>query len=213
MRLQIRRSTASLLCLCTIVALCGASLGCRRLPVSAPVPIIEPSLDQTEEANILVDRYNEQIDQANALIRQLNEIDEQLANTKFNKRERIKRLATQEADLLVQIASLYRQAADTVEQASKLRVRAKYLEYLSLKAQATRFFAEGVDIRRKYVEVLLGERTSWKFIRAQQKQLSEHAEKVDQQVKILDDQAKQIEREYPHVFKADATFRRNQSSE
>jgi hypothetical protein len=163
--------------------------------ISAPAP-----LQQTEEVNSLVAEYRTLAEQGDQCARQADEISRRyVGKDMLKQRDEIERLAGEQVILLKRCAALFNEADDKYEQASRLRVNNKFIEYALLKAQAARKLALTIDAQREYAETLQAIRkTRPQAIKAKLSDVEARIKTMNEEITRLVEQSERLVKENPH---------------
>jgi hypothetical protein len=153
-------------------------------------------VDQTEQANKLVDEMNRLNATGELLSKQAAAKEEELVGRDAEKEgDEIHALAEEQVALYKQAADFYREAAGKAEEASRLKLSDWFKNYLALKGQMFRKLAEVMDAGREGAEVWVNER-EMEVIAQKRDQLGERAETLTKEVQEISSRVKQIEEEH-----------------
>jgi tRNA A-37 threonylcarbamoyl transferase component Bud32 len=169
---------------------------------SVPFTSTPAALDQTVEVNRLVAEYRMLVEQANQCAQQSDEISRRyVGKDMLKQRAEIERLAGEQVILLKQCASLFNEAGDKYEHASRLRVNSKFIEYALLKAQAAHKLALTIDAQREYAETLQAIRkTRPQAIKAKLSDVEARIKTMNKEITRLVEQSERLVKENPHDF-------------
>lgn len=143
--------------------------------------------DETEKANKLVGEGNTAINEGNKLATD--------ADSKSDKAT-----AQESIDLLTKSAAKYREASKKFDEASKLKIKDKFKEYLSLKSQEFAKRAEIMDVARKSSQDMLASEDMESLTAKVQEHKTQH-EKLSKEAKDLEDKAEKIRTENKDLIK------------
>lgn len=149
--------------------------------------------DAAKDANVLMAEAAALQNKTNDLVQKFNEQEILLRGKDFNtQRAEINQLTEEEAAILRENAALWRQAADKIEQASRLQVGDKYRKYLSVIAQHNRKRAEAIDSMIEMATAMLSASDSYDAILAKREAAQKRAAQLNAEADELQKQATQM---------------------
>jgi hypothetical protein len=157
---------------------------------------------QLKEANKLEGEADALATKVEDVYKEAAQKDEEI-NAAKKEKARVKKLGDEQAALYDEAAKNARDAADKYEQASKLKVDAKYQEYLSVKAQYMRKHGAHIAALKDLIAARL-EATSkpGKASRDKQTEAKSRSERLKKEVDDLKAQAEKLQKENGDKFKA-----------
>jgi hypothetical protein len=194
---MLNRKTFKLLYVLPLIALFLLTPGCKYFQRAEDT--------QLKDANKLESEADALSTKVDDTYKQVAAKDEEINAAKKDK-ARIKKLTDEELALYDQATKDARDAADKYEQASKLKVDAKYQEYLNLRAQYMRKHGAHLAALKDLIAARL-EATNkpGKASRDKQAEAKTRSERLKKEVDDLKAQADKIQKENGDKFKAAKT--------
>lgn len=158
---------------------------------------------QLKDANKLANEADALATKVDDAYKQAAQKDDEINAAKKDK-ARIKKLSDEQVTLYDQATTDAREAADKYDQASKLKVDAKYVEYLNVRAQYMRkhgaHLAALKDLAAARLEAV---NKPGKATRDKQTEAKQRAERLRKEVDELKSQADKLQKEIGDKFKTD----------
>jgi outer membrane murein-binding lipoprotein Lpp len=191
--LMITRKKLRLLCAVSLASLFLLIPGCKYFTRSE-----DPQLKEANKLETEADALSAKVDDA---YKQVAQKDEEINAAKKDK-ARIKKLSDEEVALYDGAAKDARDAADKYEQASKLKVDAKYQEYLNLRGQYMRKHGAHLAALKDLIAARLEVASKpTKASRDKQTEAKARSERLKKEVDELKAQADKIQKENGDKFK------------
>lgn len=184
--------TLKLLYILPLIALLLLTPGCKYF-TRADDPVLKEANKLEGEADALSAKVEDSY-------KQVAQKDEEINAAKKDK-ARIKKLSDEETELYDQATKDARDAADKYEQASKLKVDAKYQEYLNLRGQYMRKHGAHIAALKELVVARL-EAKPGKAARDKQAETKSRSERLKKEMDELKAQIEKIQKENGDKFKA-----------
>jgi hypothetical protein len=184
--------TLKLLYVLPLIALLLLTPGCKYFKRSDD-PVLK-------EANKLEGEADARSAKVEDSYKQVAQKDEEINAAKKDK-ARIKKLSDEETELYDQATKDARDAADKYEQASKLKVDAKYQEYLNLRGQYMRKHGAHIAALKELVVARL-EAKPGKASRDKQTEAKSRSERLKKEMDELKAQTEKLQKENGDKFKA-----------
>ncbi|MGA9772163.1 MAG: hypothetical protein WBV94_24235 [Blastocatellia bacterium] len=166
------------------------------------------NLDQTEEANKIIDAGNAAVTEGNKLLTEANSKNDKVFDSVspeqyLEERDSIKGLAQEAADGFEKSAVKYREAATKFDQASKLKIHEKLKEYLTAKSQEFTKRAEQADVAKGNPKAFM-ESASPEALLKSINANKERVEKLEKEAGELAEKSGKIQEENKSIFKPDS---------
>ena len=159
------------------------------------------SANETESANELVDEGNAAVQEARRFVTDAEEKKGKMLQKDSSELAEARTLAKESIAAYDKAADKCKEAARKYEEASKLKIKEKFKEYLTLKTREYNKRAEVVEAAKGTPQALLDSESRSSFV----KRANENNEKVDKLTKEAEDlaaQADKILRDNKSVFKS-----------
>lgn len=189
---MLTRKTLKLLYVLPLIALFLLTPGCKYFK-RADDPVLKEANKLESEADAL----SVKVDDA---YKQVAQKDEEI-NTARKDKARVKKLSDEELSLYDEATKDARDAADKYEQASKLKVDAKYQEYLNLRGQYMRKHGAHIAALKELVVGRLEAKPA-KASRDKQAEAKTRSERLKKEMDELKAQADKLQKENGDKFKA-----------
>jgi len=157
--------------------------------------------DETEKANKLVNEGNAAVQEAKKYVTDAEEKKQTMLQTKVAQLAEARALAKEVIAAYDKAEDKCKEAAKKYEEASKLKIKDKFKEYLALKVKEYNKRAEIVETAKGLPQGLLDSESRASFI----SRVNATNEKVDQLTKEADDigaQADKLQKDNPDSFKS-----------
>ncbi|HXL80050.1 MAG TPA: hypothetical protein VN951_04165 [Pyrinomonadaceae bacterium] len=157
--------------------------------------------DETEKANKLVNEGNAAVQEAKKYVTDAEEKKQTMLQTKVAQLAEARALAKEVIAAYDKAEDKCKEAAKKYEEASKLKIKDKFKEYLALKVKEYNKRAEIVETAKGLPQGLLDSESRASFI----SRVNATNEKVDQLTKEADDigaQADELQKDNPDSFKS-----------
>jgi hypothetical protein len=159
------------------------------------------SSDETAKANKLVDEGNAAVQEAKKFVTEAEEKKQKMLQTKVSKLEEARATARESIAAYDKAKEKCKAASKKYEEASKLKIKDKFKEYLALKVKEYDKRAELVETAKGTPQALIDSKNRTGFI----KMANANNERVDRLTKEADDlaaQADKLQKDNPDLFKA-----------
>jgi hypothetical protein len=195
--LMLTQKTSKLLYILPLVVLFLLTPGCKYFTRSEDT--------QLKEANKLAAEADTLATKVEDAYKQAAQKDDEINAAKKDK-ARIKKLSDEQVALYDQAATDARQAAEKYDQAAKLKIDTKYVEYLNVRAQYMRKHgAHLAGLKDLAAARLEAANKPGKASRDKQTEAKQRAERLKKEVDDLKAQADKLQKEIGDKFKTDNT--------
>jgi DMSO/TMAO reductase YedYZ molybdopterin-dependent catalytic subunit len=157
--------------------------------------------DETEKANKLVDEGNAAVKEAQKYVADAEEKKQKMLRTNVAKLEEARATAKEAIAAYTKAKEKCDEAAGKYEEASKLKIKDQFKEYLTLKTKEFKKRAELVETAQGVPQALLDSKNRADFVSS----ANTTNEKVDKLSKEADDlaaQATKLQKDNPGIFKS-----------
>ena len=166
------------------------------------------NLDETEEANKLIDAGNAAITEAEKYWEEANskthEIFDSLSPEEYlEKRDSLKSTAQQAVASFEKSAAKCREASAKFDQASKLKVQEKLREYLIAKSQEWAKYAERADVAKESPKAFMESSDAITFSK-KNNEINERIARLEREASELAEKSNKIHRENKNIFLLDS---------
>lgn len=163
------------------------------------------NLDETEEANKLIEAGNAAVTEGNKLLQDASSKNDKLfdsvsAEQYLEQRDSLKSTAQEAAEGFDKSAAKYREASTKFDQASKLKIHDKLKEYLTAKAQEFTKRAEQADTAKGNPKAFMDSKDDAALL----KTITDNKERIDKLEKDaseLAEKSSKIQQENKNIFK------------
>ena len=166
------------------------------------------NLDETEEANKIIDAGNAAVTEGNKLLLDANTKNDKIFDSVSpeqytEERDAVKSTAQEAADGFEKSAAKYREASAKFDQASKLKIHEKLKEYLTAKSQEFAKRAEQADVAKGNPKAFM-ESSDPEALLKKINENKERIEKLEKEAGELAEKSAKIQQENKSIFKPDS---------
>lgn len=177
-----------------------SSLGLGLLFLVAAVLACSSLGDETDKANKLVDEGNAAVQEAKKSITEAEEKRQAMLHTKVSELAEARTIAKEVIAAYDKAEDKCKEASRKYDEASKLKIKDKFREYLTLKVQEYNKRAELIETAKGTPQALLDSESRASFVT----RANATNEKVDKMTKDADDlgaQAEKLQKDNADIFK------------
>lgn len=179
----------------------GYSTAVMALLVLVAAALACSSGDETAKANKLVDEGNAAVQEAKTFVTEAEAKKQKMLQTKVAQLADARATAKEAIDAYDKAKEKCKEAAKKYEEASKLKIKDKFKEYLALKMKEYEKRAELVQTAKGTPQALIDSKNRTAFVAM----ANANNERVDRLTKEADDlaaQADKLQKDNPDIFKA-----------
>lgn len=157
--------------------------------------------DETDKANKLVDEGNKAVDEAKKYVTEAEEKKQKMLNTPVAKLADARVTAQEAIASYDKAKEKCKEASKKYEEASKLKIKDKFKEYLTIKVKEYDKRAELVETAKGTPQALIDSKTRSAFI-GMAKANNDRVDRLSKEADDLAAQAEKLQKDNPDMFKA-----------
>ena len=156
--------------------------------------------DETEKANKLVDEGNSAVQEAKKYVTEAEEKKQKMLQTNVAQLADARATAKEAIAAYDKAKESCKEASKKYEEASKLKIKDKFKEYLALKVKEYDKRAELVETAKGTPQALIDSKTRSAFV-GMAKANNERVDRLSKEADDLSAQADKLQKDNPHMFK------------
>lgn len=157
--------------------------------------------DETEKANKLVGEGNAAVQEANTLLTDAEEHRQKMLHTDVAQLDEARAIAKETITLFEKAEAKCKEAAKKYEEASALKIKDKFKEYLTLKTKEYKKRAELVETAKGTPQALIDSENREAFI-SKANATNEKVDAMSKEAADLGTEAEKLQKDNPDIFKS-----------